>query len=165
MKSQSIFLAAKLSVAIRAIGLTLPWRGQVANSACFHPNITVANETATQEAKQLRNLIMTTYEMVSARATTAHLKREFTCDRQLHGVQIRIERKQFTVDLTENPRGKFLRITEEVNSGRRNSIVIPATGLELFRDVLNEVIGFSKTTPQTATLLPPRPPPDSVRRN
>ena len=105
---------------------------------------------------------MTTYEMVSARATTALLKREFTYDRQLHSVQIRVERKQFTVDLTENLRGKFLRITEEVNSGRRNSIVIPATGLELVRDVLNEVIGFSKTTPQTAMLLPSQPPPSAA---
>ena len=66
-------------------------------------------------------------------------------DTHLLSAQIRIERKQFTFDLTENPQGTFLRITEEVNIGRRNSIVIPATGLELFRDALNEVIRFGKS--------------------
>jgi hypothetical protein len=37
-----------------------------------------------------------------------------------------------------------LRIIEEVN-GRRDAIIIPLTGLEEFRDQLNEVIKFSKT--------------------
>jgi PurA ssDNA and RNA-binding protein len=83
-------------------------------------------------------------------------------DTHLHSAQFRVERKQFTVDLTENPRGTFLRITEEVTTGHRNSIVIPATSLELVRDTLNEVIRFGKTTPHAATLLPPRPPPSDA---
>jgi hypothetical protein len=61
-------------------------------------------------------------------------------DTQLFEAHLRIERKRFTFDLKENPRGTFLRITEEVGCGRRNSIIIPVTGLELFRDSLNEVI-------------------------
>lgn len=73
-------------------------------------------------------------------------------DTQLSTAYLRIERKQFTFDLKENPQGTFLRITEEV-SGRRNSIVIPATGLELFRDSLNEVIKFNKTTLGSGTVL------------
>jgi hypothetical protein len=65
-------------------------------------------------------------------------------DTHLHSAQILGELKQFAFDLKENPQGTFLRITEKGN-GRRNSIVIPVTGLELFRDSLNEVIKFSKT--------------------
>jgi hypothetical protein len=42
-----------------------------------------------------------------------------------------------------------LRIIEEVN-GRRDAIIIPLTGIEDFRDQLNEIIKFSKTlTPKT----------------
>jgi hypothetical protein len=78
-------------------------------------------------------------------------------DTHLRTDHLQVERKQITFDLKENLQGAFLRITEEV-SGHRNSIVIPVTGLELFRDSLNEVIKFSKTTPHAATLLPPRPP-------
>ena len=55
-----------------------------------------------------------------------------------------VERKHVTFDLKENSRGRFLRIIEEV-SGRRNAIIIPLTGIDDFRDVLNEVIKFSKT--------------------
>ena len=66
-------------------------------------------------------------------------------DKNLHSVQIQIERKHLAFDLKENQQGLFLRITEEVGSGRRNAIVIPATGLELFRDSLNEMIRLKRT--------------------
>jgi hypothetical protein len=66
---------------------------------------------------------------------------------------LRVERKQFTFDLRENPQGMFLRITEEVSSGRRDSIIIPMTGLELFRDSLNEIIKFNQA-PVSGTVLP-----------
>ena len=70
-------------------------------------------------------------------------------DTQLQNQSIRVERKHFTFDLRENPRGRFLRIIEEVN-GRRDAIIIPLTGLEDFRDQLNEIIKFSKNlTPKT----------------
>ena len=58
---------------------------------------------------------------------------------QLLSEKIQIERKQFFFDLKENPRGRFLRITEDVG-GRRDTIIIPSTGLEAFRDMLDEVI-------------------------
>jgi hypothetical protein len=67
-------------------------------------------------------------------------------DACLQNHSIRVERKHFTFDLKENPRGKFLRITEEVN-GRYDAIIIPLTGVEQFRDALNEVIKLSKTLP------------------
>ena len=36
-----------------------------------------------------------------------------------------VERKQFTLALRENHRGRYLRITEE-NNGRFNTVVVPA---------------------------------------
>src|SRR5271168_4980349 len=88
-------------------------------------------------------------------------------DTQLANAHIRIERKRFSFDLKENLQGTFLRITEEVGTGRRNSIVIPTTGLELFRDSLNEVIKFNKVpagSPSVLSLGQPKaetPTPDS----
>jgi hypothetical protein len=49
--------------------------------------------------------------------------------------RIQIERKQFYFDLKENPRGRFLRITEDVG-GRRDTIIVPATGLDEFMDAI-----------------------------
>lgn len=57
----------------------------------------------------------------------------------LKSAQIAVERKRFMFDLKENPRGRFLRITEDVN-GRRDTIIIPSTGLEEMRRVLDEMI-------------------------
>jgi hypothetical protein len=76
-----------------------------------------------------------------------------TMDTQLRQAHLQVERKRFTFDLKENPQGTFLRITEEVH-GRRNSIVIPAPGLEQFRDTLNEVIKFNQTPVASRTVLP-----------
>jgi len=52
--------------------------------------------------------------------------------------KIQIERKTFVFSLKENPRGRFLRITEDVN-GRRDTIIIPAPGLEEFRKVVDDM--------------------------
>lgn len=49
----------------------------------------------------------------------------------LKSVELQVERKLFMLTLKENPRGRFLRISEEV-AGRRNTIIIPAPGLEEF---------------------------------
>ncbi len=61
----------------------------------------------------------------------------------LKSENIAVERKSFIFDLRENPRGRFLRITEDAN-GRRDSIVIPAPGLEEFRRVLDGIISASQ---------------------
>jgi hypothetical protein len=53
--------------------------------------------------------------------------------------KIQIERKTFVFALKENPRGRFLRITEDVN-GRRDTIIIPAPGLEDFKRILNDMV-------------------------
>ena len=65
---------------------------------------------------------------------------------QLYESRLQVERKQIAFSLKENAQGTFLRITEEV-SGRRNAIIIPATGLEQFRDSVNEMIKFDRTPP------------------
>ena len=83
-------------------------------------------------------------------------------DTNLHNTSLRIERKQFAFDLKENPQGTFLRITETVTNGRRDSIVIPVTGLEQFRDLLNEVIKSVTTPVASPAILPlgqPKPEP------
>lgn len=53
--------------------------------------------------------------------------------------KIQVERKQFFFDLKENPRGRFLRITEDVG-GRRDTIIVPSTGLEDFRNMIQKAI-------------------------
>ncbi|MEY2408087.1 MAG: hypothetical protein QOF48_757 [Verrucomicrobiota bacterium] len=52
--------------------------------------------------------------------------------------KVQIERKTFVFSLRQNPRGRFLRITEDVG-GRRDNIIIPATGLDEFRRMLEEM--------------------------
>ena len=71
----------------------------------------------------------------------------------LFQAHLQIEQKRVTFALEENSQGTFLRITEEVG-GRRNSIVIPTSGLELFRDTLNESIKFDQTAVGSRTVLP-----------
>jgi len=63
--------------------------------------------------------------------------------------KVQIERKTFVFTLKENPRGRFLRITEDVN-GRRDTIIIPATGLEEFRKVFEDMMRTSSETPPKA---------------
>ena len=67
----------------------------------------------------------------------------------LRSDKIQIERKMFVFSLRENPRGRFLRITEDVN-GRRDSIIIPATGLEEFKRVVEDMLKQSSETPPKA---------------
>ena len=65
----------------------------------------------------------------------------------LKSEKIQIERKTFLLTLKENPRGRFLRITEDVG-GRRDTIIIPATGLEDFKKLLDEMVKASAELPQ-----------------
>ena len=64
----------------------------------------------------------------------------------LRSERLQIERKTFLFALKENPRGRFLRITEDVG-GRRDTIIIPAPGLEEFRKLLEEMAKTSDETP------------------
>jgi hypothetical protein len=52
--------------------------------------------------------------------------------------ELQIERKHFHVEFRENERGKFLRITEEAH-GRRNTIIVPGTGVGEFAAAIGQV--------------------------
>ncbi|MCZ7637302.1 MAG: RNA-binding protein [Verrucomicrobia bacterium] len=67
----------------------------------------------------------------------------------LHSERIQIERKTFTLSLRENPRGRFLRITEDVG-GRHDTIIVPAPGLGDLLRVLTDIARLSDTTPLEA---------------
>lgn len=60
--------------------------------------------------------------------------------------KVQIERKTFVFMLKENPRGRFLRITEDVG-GRRDTIIIPAPGLEDFKKLLDEMVAAANQIP------------------
>ena len=70
--------------------------------------------------------------------------------------KVQIERKTFIFTLKENPRGRFLRITEDVN-GRRDNVIIPATGLEEFKKILDDMVKASAEIPQKAPPESPTP--------
>jgi hypothetical protein len=63
--------------------------------------------------------------------------------------KVQIERKTFLFSLKENPRGRFLRITEDVG-GRRDTIIIPAPGLEDFKKILDAMVKASAEAPEKA---------------
>jgi len=65
--------------------------------------------------------------------------RPFIQEDTLKSELIHIERKSFHLTLKENPRGRFLRITEDVG-GRHNTIIIPATGLAEFKNLLDIMV-------------------------
>jgi hypothetical protein len=60
--------------------------------------------------------------------------------------ELQIERKHFHVEFRENDRGKFLRITEEAH-GRRNTIIVPSTGIDEFTAAIGAVIEGAERAP------------------
>ena len=64
----------------------------------------------------------------------------------LKSAEVQIERKNFVFTLKENPRGRFLRITEDVG-GRRDTIIIPSTGLAEFKKILDEMVKAADEIP------------------
>lgn len=63
---------------------------------------------------------------------------------------LQVERKTFVFALKENPRGRFLRITEDVG-GRRDTIIIPAPGLAEFRKMIEAMEKVSAELPPQQT--------------
>jgi len=64
-------------------------------------------------------------------------------ERTLRSEKVQIERKTFFLDLKENDRGRFLRITEDVG-GRRDRIIMPASGMEDFARALDDLIIYEQ---------------------
>jgi hypothetical protein len=71
----------------------------------------------------------------------------------LRSEKIQVERKTFILVLKENARGRFLRITEDVG-GRRDSIIVPSTGLEEFKKIVDEMLRASNDLPVKAAPTP-----------
>jgi len=65
----------------------------------------------------------------------------------LRSEKIQIERKTFIFTLKENPRGRFLRITEDVN-GRRDNIIVPSTGLDDFKKIIDAMVKANTEIPE-----------------
>ena len=53
--------------------------------------------------------------------------------------ELQVERKHYIIEFRENERGRFLRITEEAH-GRRNTVIVPSTGLNEFNAAVDAVI-------------------------
>ena len=62
-----------------------------------------------------------------------------TDEKSLARRELQIERKQLTVEIRENFRGRFLRITERCG-GKTNVVIIPDTGINEFNAALDAVI-------------------------
>ena len=75
----------------------------------------------------------------------------------LKSAEVQIERKFFVFTLKENPRGRFLRITEDVG-GRRDTIIVPSTGLADFKKLVDEMVKVSGEIPEKhPSPEPPQP--------
>ena len=74
--------------------------------------------------------------------------------------EIQVERKIFTITLKENPQGRFLRITEEAGT-KRNSIIVPITGLDDFKRVITEMAKAAEEMPAPKQ-APAEEPDDSI---
>jgi hypothetical protein len=74
----------------------------------------------------------------------------------LKSADLQIERKSFVFSLKENPRGRFLRITEDVG-GRRDTIIIPSTGLAEFKKLIDEMVKASESIPEKQPNPNPNP--------
>ena len=82
--------------------------------------------------------------------------RPFVQEDTLKNGEIQVERKFITLALKENPRGRFLRITEQVGT-KRNSIIIPAIGLAELHKLLGEMVKASEEIPQKDPPAPAAP--------
>ncbi len=67
-------------------------------------------------------------------------------EEMIRSESVQIERKTFVFALKENPRGRFLRITEGFGE-RRETIIIPAPGLEDFKKLLEEMVQLAGEAP------------------
>lgn len=61
--------------------------------------------------------------------------------------KIAVERKIFFLDLKENQRGRFLKITEDVG-GRRDTIMLPATAFRDFAEAFARLVEYERKLPQ-----------------
>jgi len=68
--------------------------------------------------------------------------------------ELQVERKHFFIEFRENERGRFLRITEEAH-GRRNTVIVPSTGLNEFNTAVDAVIVAANASNAVEAPTPP----------
>lgn len=68
-------------------------------------------------------------------------------DHPIHTEKIFADRKIFFLDLKENDRGRFVKITEDVR-GRRDTIMVPAEVLDDFIQALQAVADADDANPE-----------------
>ena len=68
---------------------------------------------------------------------------EKTTSDPLASEKIMIDRKVFFLDLKENNRGRFLKITEDVG-GRRDTIMLPAEAFRDFAEAFARLVEFER---------------------
>lgn len=75
----------------------------------------------------------------------------------IHTETIINDRRRYYIDLRENLRGIFLRVTQfDIQTGNRNSVALPLQGISQFRDALKEIIDeFGEGYIEENTDLPP----------
>ncbi len=82
---------------------------------------------------------MNSREQPNRSSYSEHSGKSYGGEETLKTEQIQVERKIFIFTLKENPRGRFLRITEDVG-GRRDTIILPATGIVEFKRVIDNML-------------------------
>jgi hypothetical protein len=55
--------------------------------------------------------------------------------------KVTIDRKVFFLDLKENQRGRFMKITEDVG-GRRDTVMLPAAAFREFLEALQRLVDY-----------------------
>ena len=67
--------------------------------------------------------------------------------------ELQVERKHYFIEFRENERGRFLRITEEAH-GRRNTVIVPSTGLNEFNEAIDAVVVAANNAAPAAYAAP-----------
>ena len=71
--------------------------------------------------------------------TRSSVPRTEVQEETIDSIQLEVERKTICVSLKKNTQGSFLRITEEAH-GRRNSVIIPSTGLQELKELVDAML-------------------------
>ena len=119
----------------RVAGLCLAGRFIQATGRFRSGGPTQENQSSDEVAEFIRNLVRNSLNQMAFELKLCFSFVQSGCaksppvdmDNIIEANQVQIERKHFHVELRENDRGKFLRITEEAH-GRRNTIIVPSTG-------------------------------------
>jgi hypothetical protein len=74
------------------------------------------------------------------------MEKQFNNEPPLASEKILTERKRFFLDLKENQRGRFLKITEDVG-GRRDNLMLPMEAAQEFLEAFTRLVEFEATLP------------------